>query len=1033
MMDKRLANCILLVDDDFINREVMKNIFAAHYNFIEAENGLEGLRKINEHEDELCAILLDVSMPVMDGMELLKALDVCGIPERIPVFLITASEEAEVAREAYELGVMDVITKPVTPYVTLKRVRSIIELFEARKALSAQVEDQSKKLEDTVEAIDALHRNNIVALSSAIEFRDVESGEHTNRIYGITKHILSKTEMGAGFTPVEIENMAVGAIMHDVGKIAISDVILNKPGRLSREEFDIMKTHTIKGEMLMKSIAKMQTHEAYGYACDIARHHHERWDGRGYPDGLKGDEITVWSQVVSIADVYDALISPRVYKKAFTPDQAVEMIKDGECGVFNPKLLRCFFQVEPEIRTWYKQQPEEPRGEAPAEMVPSPGEATQPTREVMDVLLLMAAVKNAYHMIICSNLTKNSYYMIDYDRFKTHCAGYDGVFDDLITYGASSVPERARQSFIDAFNRQHLLQVYAKGTHSVKLEHPQVADDGSVHQVETTVLLMEDARTGDVLNITLARYIDAEMAERERNRQVLADALAVAEQANSAKTDFLSRMSHDIRTPLNAIIGMSTIIAANIDDREKIADCLVKISTSSKFLLGLINDILDFSKIESGRMALNESHFDLRNTVAEIEQIVDVRAAEKNQTFAVSVADSVLHGYIGDEFRVRQILMNLLDNARKYTHEGGHFDLQVDVAKQMGKKQVLRFIVEDNGIGIRKEFLENLFDPFAQDESDSKHDGVGLGLAITRNLVYLMNGEMSVETEKNRGTCFTIEIPLEPAEMTPPVSCDLNVLVVDDEAAVCEHTALLLGKMGISASVAQSGYKAVEMIERRLTDAPFDVVIVDWRMPGMDGIETVRRIRKLVGKHVLVVVMSAYDWSEIEDEARSAGVDLFLAKPILEYNLRATLACSEKLLQENIERDFNGERLLVAEDNELNQEVVKTILEMKNLRVDVVPNGKEAVARFEASDPGEYLAILMDVVMPVMGGHDATRAIRASKHPDGASVPIYAMTANAFHDDVVEAEMAGMNGHFAKPIDFDEVTRILQRVRAAKT
>ncbi len=490
-------NCMLIIDDDFINREILKNMFAGLFNFKEAENGLEGLRIIEEHADSISVILTDVNMPVMDGMELLKILHKRELLGKIPVFIITSNEELAIAREAYDMGVMGVINKPVIPFIAVRRVQLVVELFRARDALNDKVESQEKTLQENVQTIDTLHRNTIEAMASAIEFRDVESGEHTNRIYGITKLILRETDMGRGFTEEEIENMAIGSIMHDVGKIAISDVILNKPGRLTKEEFEVMKQHTVKGGELMGQLIKMQSHASYQYAKDIARHHHERWDGRGYPDGLKGDEITVWSQVVSIADVYDALISPRVYKRAYSPDKAVEMIIGGECGAFNPKLLRCFLQAEPKIRKLYGDNLEQEQIRKAQEM----------PQELSDYLLLTAAVQAAYDMIICANLTRNSYYIFDYSRFMTHCAKTDGVFDDLIAAGAQSIPESHRQAFVDTFSREPLLKAYAAGKRSVNLQHPQYTDDGRLVEVSTMVLFVEDPRTGDVREITLARYM----------------------------------------------------------------------------------------------------------------------------------------------------------------------------------------------------------------------------------------------------------------------------------------------------------------------------------------------------------------------------------------------------------------------------------------------------------------------------------------------------------------------------------------------
>ncbi len=497
-------NCILLVDDDFINRELMKNIFAADYTFMEAENGKQGLAAVEAHGDRFCAIFLDVNMPVMSGIELLSHLHAQGIPEKTPVFLITSHEEQDIARAAYDMGVMDVITKPVSPFIIQRRVSSVVELFRARERLRAEVSAQSEQLRENADRIDELHRNTIEALASAIEFRDVESGEHTNRIYAITKKILADTDFGAGYTAAEIENMAIGSIMHDVGKIAISDIILNKPGRLTRDEFEIMKMHTVKGGDLMAQLAQLQSHPAYAYATDIARHHHERYDGRGYPDGLKGEEISVWSQAVSVADVYDALISPRVYKRAFTPDEAVEMIKEGECGVFNPHLLACFLQVEPEIRAWYASAPTS----RVAEMDNISEQRKAAGGDVTDVLTLTAAVHSAYDMVICANLTKNTYHMLDYDRFQTHRAGLGGKFDDLIAAGISSVPACDRETFAAAFGRESLIKAHAEGKKSVRLKHLQYGDDGILHKVATSVLFVVEPRTGDLREITLARYID---------------------------------------------------------------------------------------------------------------------------------------------------------------------------------------------------------------------------------------------------------------------------------------------------------------------------------------------------------------------------------------------------------------------------------------------------------------------------------------------------------------------------------------------
>ena len=355
--DASLAmNTLLIVDDDEMNRAILAEIFKKRYAILEAGDGAEGLALLLQRQAEVCAVLLDVQMPVMDGMEMLRQLNAALAPEhRPPVFLITA-EAGQVGREAYGMGVMDVIEKPVIPYMVDRRVGSVVELFRTRRALDQMVRLQEAEIRRQTHTIVELNRGMIEALATSIEFRSSESGQHVQRIHDITDLLLRRTPLGRGLTGNQIENIALASIMHDVGKIAIPDSILNKPGRLTAEEFDIMKTHTVQGARLLERIPQMRQHPIFPYACDIARHHHERWDGRGYPDGLTGDGISVWAQVVSIADVYDALISKRVYKDAFAVDEALEMIRTGACGVFGPALLDSFFAVEPQIRALYSKK-----------------------------------------------------------------------------------------------------------------------------------------------------------------------------------------------------------------------------------------------------------------------------------------------------------------------------------------------------------------------------------------------------------------------------------------------------------------------------------------------------------------------------------------------------------------------------------------------------------------------------------------------------------------------------------------------------
>ena len=352
-MKDTLRKTLLVVDDEEINCAILSNIFAPEYEILTASDGLEALDLIETHRNRLSAVLLDVIMPRLNGIQVLRTLRQQGLLNTIPVFLITADSDGTTMREAYDLGVMDIIFKPVVPYIVRRRVNSVVELFQARKQLSAEVVRQRDQLLLQTQKLAELSMGMVESLSTAIEFRSDESGEHVRRIHDITTYLLTNTPLGQGIPPDRIRLIGIGAITHDVGKISIPDAILNKPGRLTPEEFELMKSHTVKGAELLSKIPQMREHPAYSYAYDIALHHHERWDGKGYPEGLVGDQISIWSQIVSLADVYDALVSKRCYKDALAPKKAMEMILNGECGAFNPLLLDCFQTTEPVLRTFY--------------------------------------------------------------------------------------------------------------------------------------------------------------------------------------------------------------------------------------------------------------------------------------------------------------------------------------------------------------------------------------------------------------------------------------------------------------------------------------------------------------------------------------------------------------------------------------------------------------------------------------------------------------------------------------------------------
>lgn len=517
--------------------------------------------------------------------------------------------------------------------------------------------------------------------------------------------------------------------------------------------------------------------------------------------------------------------------------------------------------------------------------------------------------------------------------------------------------------------------------------------------------------------------------EAERNRQIIKDALTAAEQASRAKSDFLSRMSHEIRTPMNAVIGMTTIAAASLDNRDKLTDCLGKIGLSSRYLLSLINDILDMSRIESGKVSIINEEFDFRSFVEGISSLIYPQAKNKNIVFDLNIEGVVDERYRGDPLRLNQVLINILSNALKFTPEWHSVHLSIRETRRVRDRAYLQFIVRDTGIGMEKDLLTRIFEPFEQGGASISHSygGSGLGLAISSNLVSLMNGHISVSSTPGVGSEFVVELPLLTVPDNTPkqdVSLeDIRVLVVDDDLVTCEHTTLILNRIGVDAEYVTSGKAAVTRVKSALQrHTCYNIALVDWKMPDMDGVETARSIRRIVGPDTLVIIMSAYDWTEIEARAREAGVDFFISKPIFQSVVQDVLLKATRRRQSAAtlpvqKEDFAGRRILLVEDNEINMEIARTLLEFRNASVDGACNGQQAVEMFRSSPPNHYDAVLMDVRMPVMDGIAATQSIRGLNRADAATVPILAMTANAFAEDIEQSRKAGMNEHLAKPIE----------------
>ncbi len=508
-----------------------------------------------------------------------------------------------------------------------------------------------------------------------------------------------------------------------------------------------------------------------------------------------------------------------------------------------------------------------------------------------------------------------------------------------------------------------------------------------------------------------------------------------AERANRAKSEFLSNMSHDIRTPMNGIIGMTEIAIANIDNPTKVRSCLQKISASGKHLLGLINNVLDMSKMESGKLILNAEQILLPELIHGVVNIILPSTQEKNQRFDLHVHDIIAENVWGDSVRLNQVLHNLLENAVRFTPEGGN--IQMDVYQMPSDKGAVyvqtHLIVSDNGIGMSEEFQKKLFEAFSREDNDriQQIHGAGLGLSITRHIIEAMGGTILVESEQGKGSSFHVSLHMETA-LLPEEAMDVpswRTLVIDDDEVFCDCTLATLESIGIHAKRALSGQTALQMMEEaHQKGRDYEVILADWRLPGMDGIEVAREIRKIYGDAPHILMISAADNSDIEERAKQAGVDAFIVKPLFKSTLYYNLnKLKEEQASENAPAAFDGERILVAEDNELNWEIASALLSGIGLAPEHAENGRECVDMLTRSPEGFYQAILMDIRMPVMNGLEAAAVIRALEREDAKVIPIIAVSADAFSDDIQRCIDCGMDDHTSKPIDVGRVAELLRK------
>ena len=649
-----------------------------------------------------------------------------------------------------------------------------------------------------------------------------------------------------------------------------------------------------------------------------------------------------------------------------------------------------------------------------------------------------------------------SVYYVDLDTGRSICYRKDELGDDIIgpgdefdylekftDYGNKHVSEEYRDAYLNFIKPENIREAL-KDNNIITLRFLVNRNGEETYEMlRMAGVRHHQDRDDHIVHAIGAGFtdIDEEMRDSLAKNQALSDALEIAEEASCAKTSFLSNMSHEIRTPMNAIISLDSLALRDETLSGETKEYLNKIGASARHLLGLINDILDMSRIESGRLVLRKEEFSFRQMLEQINTMVMSQCSEKGLKYECRVTGGVADFYIGDDMKLKQVLINILSNAIKFTNAPGDVTLSVERINVFDDQSTIKFVIKDTGIGMSKEFIPKIFDSFAQEDGtrNNKYGSTGLGMAITKNIVELMNGTISVESEKGVGTQFTVVVTLRNCEHSGLDSNyinfrDLKILVVDDEEVAAEHAKLVLDEAGIKSDIALSGPEALNMLEVAHTKQEhYNLVLLDWKMPEMDGIEAAKEIRKRYDNETTVIILTSFNWDEIMDEAFHVGVDSFLAKPLFASNVvdefeRIARKNNMSLIKEKQRADLKGKKILLAEDMEINAEIMKEVLAIKEIVTEFAENGKIALEKFTASDEFYYDAVLMDVRMPEMDGLEATAAIRKLNRKDAGIVPIIALTANAFDEDVQRSLQVGMNAHLSKPVEPERLYRSLEEL-----
>lgn len=665
-------------------------------------------------------------------------------------------------------------------------------------------------------------------------------------------------------------------------------------------------------------------------------------------------------------------------------------------------------------------------------------EQTQIYRNAMD------STAHAYKTIFYVHVQDKTVEMV-YPRGegKVMCRPYREAMNDF--FGRGTVEPEYFDQLKELLDLSRMI-TYLEQKEHIEQQFKMKKPDGNGDEWCSIVITAAEEMNGEPTAITMAvRNIDDVISREEKQKQMLEHAVERAEAANHAKSDFLSRMSHDIRTPMNAILGMTSIATIHIDEKERVLDALEKITISGKHLLGLINEVLDMSRIESGKVSLVENAFNLSDTIESLMTVFRTQMDAKGLMLNAGIAKLEHENVIGDEQHLQQIFMNIMGNAVKFTPEGGKISIYIEEKPSViSNYGYYEFTFEDTGIGMEQEYIDKIFEPFsrASDSRTSKIEGTGLGMSIAVNIARMMRGDIKVDSKLGKGSKFTVTVYLKLDDSTDADLVAYNglpVLVVDDEEMSCESSCEMLKSLGMDAEYVLDGDMAINRIAQAEEQGrKFAVVVLDWKMPGKDGLETAKEIRRVFGGDISIIILSAYDWADIESEATDAGVDAFIGKPLFKSRLIQVLKevlghegdhdQREVMCLETFKhQDFSGKRVLLVEDNEINIEVANELLSIVGIQVEMAMNGKLAVEAVQEKAPGYYDMIFMDIQMPVMNGYEAAKAIRSSGRKDLEEIPIVAMTADAFADDIRKSEEAGMNGHVSKPVDIEKLEEALQR------